>query len=201
MLQPILRWKSIVETEPELVLAAAISYQKPHDRLICRDCDRPYRSTRAGFTKRFFCPLSRKKEKRKIFAAITRETYSEIRDEGDGKGGKRARAWVDEKGLMTKRKLVLHYKAGGPWQWEMLRKREYASAHLLYELSNYIIIRRRPRSATRGDATGGSLNSITRAIFARNEISFASTRSLSAGRSAIKCARTMGIWKYDLTKG
>lgn len=32
-------------------------------------------------------------------------------------------------------------------------------------------------------------------IFARNEISFASTRSRFTGRSAIKHARIMGIWK------
>lgn len=133
--------------EPELVLA--ISYR---DRLICRDCDRPYRSTRAGFTKHFFCQLSRIKKKKEKFSQ--RETYSEeIRDED--KREENAGRWE-----------------GGRWwrrgNWFCITKpvvrdneRRSVSAHLLYELSNYIIIRRRPRSATR-DATGGSLNSITR---------------------------------------
>lgn len=78
---------------------------------------------------------------------------------------------------------------------EALRKREYASAHSLYELSNYIIIRDRPRSGCEMHITGGSLNLISRQ-FSR-ETKFLSLRS----RSAIKCAGILRIWKYDLIKG
>lgn len=141
MLQPTLRWKSIVETKPELVVAAAITYRETVRSINIPRLHRLYHSTRAGFAKRFFCPLSRKGEK---FSQRLRERHTawfEMRATGKGENARAEtwRGWWWRGNWFCITKPVVRDN-------EALRKREYACAHSLYELSNYIIIRGRPRS-------------------------------------------------------
>jgi len=79
----------------ELMLAAAISYREPCNRLIFRDCivsivPLELASRGVSFVLLFY-------KRKKIFAAFTRETHDAIRDESDGKRGEtRARKWEED---------------------------------------------------------------------------------------------------------
>ena len=138
----------------------------------------------------FFCSLSCGKKK---FLSRLRDRYTEEFERGEN-------CKLAGKGEMTG-KSVLHYKAGGPWQWGTRRERKCASAYSLWiiQLYNY------PRlfSRSRSDALGGSLNSMFHRFSRRNEIPPPPvvTWFYSVMRPFCDKTRwTMGIWKYDLAK-
>lgn len=98
------------DRESELVLTVLQSYREPRDRLIFRNriaSTIPLELALRSVFSFFFYPLSRGKEK---FPARLHDRHT------GGGGGRGASCERREKGETTG-KLVLHYKAGGPWQW------------------------------------------------------------------------------------